>query len=92
MLLVGIGALIFVPVFKTITHLPPYIGILLGLGVLWVVSEFINPHLDEGERKKYSAGHALSRIDTSSVLFSLAFFWLLAHLNPCRRSIILQST
>ncbi|NOT74926.1 MAG: sodium:proton antiporter NhaD [Cyclobacteriaceae bacterium] len=74
MLLVGIGALIFVPVFKTITHLPPYIGILLGLGVLWVVSEFINPHLDEGERKKYSAGHALSRIDTSSVLF---FFGIL---------------
>ncbi|NOT73571.1 MAG: sodium:proton antiporter NhaD [Cyclobacteriaceae bacterium] len=74
MLLVGVGALVFVPVFKTLTHLPPYVGILLGLGVLWIVSEMINPHLDEDERKKYSAGNALSRIDTCSVLF---FFGIL---------------
>ncbi|MEJ0054716.1 MAG: sodium:proton antiporter NhaD [Bacteroidota bacterium] len=74
MLLVGVGALIFVPVFKTATHLPPYIGMLLGLGVLWVVSELINPDLDESERRKYSASHALSRIDVSSVLF---FFGIL---------------
>ncbi len=38
----GIGALLFVPVFKTVTHLPPYMGILLGLGVLWVTTEFIH--------------------------------------------------
>lgn len=71
MLLLGVGALIFVPVFKTVTHLPPYIGMLLGLGVLWVVSEFINPHADEAERRPLSAAGALSRIDTSSVLFFL---------------------
>ncbi|HWA34628.1 MAG TPA: sodium:proton antiporter NhaD, partial [Cyclobacteriaceae bacterium] len=46
MLVVGVGALVGVPIFKTVTHLPPYMGILLGLGVLWVVSELINPHLD----------------------------------------------
>jgi Na+/H+ antiporter NhaD/arsenite permease-like protein len=69
MFFVGVGALISVPIFKTVTHLPPYMGMLLGLGVLWVVSEFINPHLDEDERKKYSASYALSRIDVSSVLF-----------------------
>lgn len=68
-LFIGIGALIFVPVFKTVTHLPPYMGMLLGLGVIWVVSEFINPDADEGERKKFSASHALSRIDASSILF-----------------------
>lgn len=71
MLLLGVGALIFVPIFKTITHLPPYIGMLLGLGVLWVVSEFINPHADEADRRPFSAAGALSRIDTSSVLFFL---------------------
>lgn len=71
MLFLGVGALIFVPVFKTITHLPPYIGMLLGLGVLWVVSELINPHADEALRKPYTAAGALQRIDTSSVLFFL---------------------
>jgi Na+/H+ antiporter NhaD/arsenite permease-like protein len=68
---VGLGALLFVPLFKSVTHLPPYVGMLLGLGVVWVVSELINSSLDEGERKKYSAAEALSRIDTSSMLFFL---------------------
>ncbi len=71
MLFLGVGALIFVPVFKTFTHMPPYIGMLLGLGVLWVVSELINPHADEALRKPYTAAGALQRIDTSSVLFFL---------------------
>ena len=69
MLFVGVGALVSVPVFKTVTHLPPYMGMMLGLGVLWIVSELINPDLDEFEKKKYSAATALSRIDASSVLF-----------------------
>lgn len=69
MLIVGVGALVFVPIFKSITHLPPYMGMLLGLGVLWVVSEIINPDLDDFEKKKLSAAHALSRIDVSSILF-----------------------
>ncbi len=71
MLFLGVGALIFVPVFKTFTHMPPYMGMLLGLGVLWVVSEIINPHADETLRKPYTAAGALQRIDTSSVLFFL---------------------
>jgi len=71
MLSLGVGALVFVPIFKTFTHLPPYIGMLLGLGVLWVVSELINPHADEALRKPYTAAGALQRIDTSSVLFFL---------------------
>jgi len=69
MLFVGVGALVSVPIFKTVTHLPPYMGMLLGLGVLWVVSEVINPNLDDFQKKKYSAATALSRIDVSSVLF-----------------------
>jgi len=71
MLALGVGALIFVPIFKTATHLPPYLGMLLGLGVLWVVSEMINPEADEAARKPLSAAGALSRIDSSSVLFFL---------------------
>lgn len=70
-LLFGIGALIFVPVFKTFTHLPPYLGMLLGLAVVWVVSELLHIDKSEEEKKPYSAIHALSRIDVSSVLFFL---------------------
>jgi Na+/H+ antiporter NhaD/arsenite permease-like protein len=71
MLTLGILALVSVPVFKTITHLPPYLGMMLGLGILWVVSELINPDLDESVKKKYTAAHALTRIDMPSVLFFL---------------------
>jgi len=71
MLILGVGALISVPIFKTITHLPPYVGMLLGMGVLWIVSELINPELDELAKKNYSVAGALSRIDVPSVLFFL---------------------
>lgn len=74
MLLAGIGSLVFVPVFKSVTHLPPYMGILLGLGVLWIISEIINPAADEFERRKFSVATALSRADVPSVLF---FFGIL---------------
>jgi len=71
MFIVGICGLISVPVFKTLTHLPPYLGMLLALGVLWVISELINPEMDESEKKPYTASHALTRIDVPSVLFFL---------------------
>jgi NhaD family Na+/H+ antiporter len=71
MLITGISALIFVPIFKTITHLPPYMGILLGLGVVWVVSEILHSDKDEEERKPLTVSYALSRIDTPSILFFL---------------------
>lgn len=66
---VGLGMLLFVPIFKTVTHLPPYMGILLALGVVWVVSEILHSKKDEEDRKPYTAAHALSKIDTSSILF-----------------------
>ncbi len=71
MLVLGVGGLISVPIFKTVTHLPPYLGMLLALGVLWVVSELINPDMDESEKKHFTAAHALTRIDVPSVLFFL---------------------
>jgi Na+/H+ antiporter NhaD/arsenite permease-like protein len=71
MLMLGVGGLISVPVFKTVTHLPPYLGMLLALGVLWVVSELINPDMDEAEKRPYTAAGALTRIDVPSVLFFL---------------------
>jgi len=70
-LFLGITALISVPIFKTYTHLPPYMGMLLGLGVLWIVSEFLHPGLDDAVKKKYTVAGALSRVDVPSVLFFL---------------------
>ncbi len=71
MLILGVGGLVSVPIFKTITHLPPYLGMLLALGVLWVVSELINPDMDEADKRPYTAAGALTRIDVPSVLFFL---------------------
>jgi NhaD family Na+/H+ antiporter len=71
MLLTGLGTLLFVPIFKTITHLPPYMGILFGLGIVWVVSEILHSGKDEEERHPFTVAHALSKIDTSSILFFL---------------------
>ncbi|MCW5910153.1 MAG: sodium:proton antiporter NhaD [Cyclobacteriaceae bacterium] len=71
MLILGVGGLISVPIFKTVTHLPPYLGMLLALGVLWVASELINPDMDEAEKRPYTAAGALTRIDVPSVLFFL---------------------
>lgn len=81
MLLVGVGALLFVPIFKTVTHLPPYLGMLFGLGVLWIVSEMIHIDKTEEEKKPYSAIHALSKIDTSSVLFFLGILLAISALE-----------
>ncbi|KAK4258790.1 hypothetical protein QN277_005200 [Acacia crassicarpa] len=66
---VGTGALIFVPVFKALTGLPPYMGMLLGLGVLWILTDAI--HYGESERQKLKVPQALSRIDTQGALFFL---------------------
>lgn len=71
MFFVGLGGLLFVPVFKTVTHLPPYMGILLSLGVIWVVSEILHGDKDEAARKPFTAAYALSRIDAPSILFFL---------------------
>ncbi|MDH4092173.1 MAG: sodium:proton antiporter NhaD [Cyclobacteriaceae bacterium] len=71
MLILGVGALVSVPIFKTFTHLPPYLGMLGGLGMLWVVSELIHPELEEAVKKNFTAAGALARIDVPSVLFFL---------------------
>jgi Na+/H+ antiporter NhaD/arsenite permease-like protein len=74
MLILGLGVMLGVPVFKIVTHLPPYIGMMAGLGILWVVSELTDPNVDESLRKNYTAAAALSRIDVPSILF---FFGIL---------------
>ncbi|XP_025802816.1 sodium/proton antiporter 1-like [Panicum hallii] len=68
-LAVGVGALVFVPVFKALTGLPPFMGMLLGLGILWILTDAI--HFGDSERQRLKVPQALSRIDTQGILFFL---------------------
>ncbi len=70
-LCLGVGALLFVPIFKTITHLPPYLGMLGGLGVLWIVSEIVHRNSNSEEKEKYIISSILTKIDIPSILFFL---------------------
>ena len=80
MLFLGLCTIVFVPIFKTLTHLPPYIGMMLSLSVVWLVSEYIHPeeNFDEERRHLYSAHTALSRIEFSSILFFLGILMAVA--------------
>ncbi len=68
----GIGLLLFVPIFKTVTHLPPFMGILLGLGILWLTTEILHRNDGhDGQRSPLSVVEILRRVDVPSVLFFL---------------------
>lgn len=77
----GIGVLVCVPVFKSLTHLPPFMGMIIGLGILWAVSEIVHKDKDEKEKVQFSVAHALGRIDTPSVLFFLGILLSVAALQ-----------
>ncbi|MDQ3843181.1 MAG: sodium:proton antiporter NhaD [Bacteroidota bacterium] len=80
-LALGIGALVFVPVFKTITHLPPFMGMLFGVSVLWVVTEIIHKNKKEEDKGAFSVVSALQKADTPSVLFFLGILVAIAALE-----------
>ncbi|MCI6559717.1 MAG: sodium:proton antiporter NhaD [Prevotella sp.] len=82
--LLGVGGLIFVPIFKSITHLPPFVGILLVLGVLWAVTEIFYRHLPHSSGKsgmQKRVTNMLSRIDMSTILFFLGILMAVACLE-----------
>lgn len=67
----GVGVLIFVPIFKTITHLPPFMAILFGLGLMWIITEIIHSKKDTADKDSLTVVYALRKIDTPSILFFL---------------------
>jgi NhaD family Na+/H+ antiporter len=75
----GLGALIFVPIFKALTGLPPFMGILIGLGALWLVTDIL--HGDEEKTQHLRVPHILTRIDTSGVLFFLGILLCISALD-----------
>ena len=77
----GVGGLVFVPVFKTITHLPPFMGILLVLGVLWTVTEIFHHNTSEDDTMAKRVSDLLSRIDLSTIMFFLGILMAVAVLQ-----------
>ncbi|WP_245326908.1 sodium:proton antiporter NhaD, partial [Bradyrhizobium sacchari] len=81
MFYLGLGTLIAVPAFKAVTHLAPFMGILFGLGVLWLVGEIVHRHKDEHVRQPLTLVHALTRIDMGSVVFFVGILLAVACLE-----------
>lgn len=77
----GILGLLFVPIFKTITHLPPFMGMMLSLGVLWVVTELMHAKKKHEDKRSLSVIGVLQKIDTASVLFFLGILLAVAALQ-----------
>ncbi len=67
----GVGLLLFVPVFKTVTHLPPFMGMLLALGLMWIITTVIHKSKEPEIAEKYTVAKALQKVDTPSILFFL---------------------
>ena len=74
LLILGVSLLLFVPVFKTFTHLPPFMGMLLGLGVMWVVTELMHKKKHEDVKKELTVVHVLKRVETSTIFFFLGIY------------------
>ncbi|MBT8196210.1 MAG: sodium:proton antiporter NhaD [Bacteroidia bacterium] len=77
----GVAGLLFVPIFKTVTHLPPFMGMLLSLGVLWVITERMHRNKNEEDKHELSVINALKKIDVASVLFFLGILVAIASLQ-----------
>jgi Na+/H+ antiporter NhaD/arsenite permease-like protein len=81
MFFLGLGILVAVPVFKALTHLPPFMGILLGLGLLWLVGDLVHKDKEDEAKAHLTLVSALTRIDMSAVLFFVGILLSVATLE-----------
>ncbi len=81
LLFMGIGALLFVPVFKTFTHLPPYMGMLFGLGVIWLTTELIHKNKSDEDKRKLTVIGVLRKVDVPTIFFFLGILSAVAALQ-----------
>ena len=91
-LLLGVGLLLCVPLFKTLTHLPPYLGMLGALGILWTTSEIIHRKSTPEIQHHYSINNILTRIDVPSVLFFLGILMAVSALATAGHLTLLSYT
>ena len=77
----GLGVLVAVPVFKTVTHLPPFMGVFFGLGLLWLVADLMHKGKEDDQKSQLTLVHALTRIDMSSIVFFIGILLAVATLE-----------
>jgi Na+/H+ antiporter NhaD/arsenite permease-like protein len=87
----GVAGLLFVPVFKTYTHLPPFMGMMLSLGILWAVTEIIHKSKNDEEKSQLSVIGVLRKVDTASVLFFLGILLAVSGLQSSGQLAIVAS-
>jgi len=92
MLCMGIGALLFVPVFHSITDLPPYMGMLIGLAILWVITEVLQRLRPQRDNSRLTIPSVLAKIDVSSILFFLGILLAIAALQVCGHLLFLSDS
>ncbi|MEM8734087.1 MAG: sodium:proton antiporter NhaD, partial [Planctomycetota bacterium] len=80
-LALGFAGLIFVPIFKSVTHLPPFVGMMFSLSVIWIVSEFVKKDLDEATASSTNVVTVLKKIDSASILFFLGILLAVGSLD-----------
>ena len=90
-LIVGVSALLFVPVFKTVTHLPPYMGMLLGLAVIWTLSEILNRNRDDEATNHLAVSRVLQKVDIPTILFFLGILSAVASMQSAGQLSILSN-
>jgi Na+/H+ antiporter NhaD/arsenite permease-like protein len=81
MFCMGLGTLVAVPIFKSVTHLPPFMGILFGLGILWLVGELLHRNKEDDDKAHLTLVHALMKIDLSSIVFFIGILLAVATLE-----------
>ncbi len=91
-LIAGVLVLLFVPIFKSVTHLPPYLGMLGGLGALWVLTELLKKRHPKRDNNKYAITTIITKIDTPSVLFFLGILLAVAALEVCGHLMLLSTS
>ena len=77
----GVAGLLFVPIFKTVTHLPPYVGMLLSLGVLWLVTEILHRSKNHEQKSALSVIGVLKKVDVPTIFFFLGILLAVASLQ-----------
>ena len=92
MLILGVGLLLFVPVFKTFTHLPPYLGMLLGLSIIWIVTEIMHRKRGKGIRTHLLVSRVLRKVEITTVLFFLGILTAVAALQSAGHLTLLSQS
>jgi Na+/H+ antiporter NhaD/arsenite permease-like protein len=90
LLILGVSGLLFVPIFKTVTHLPPYMGMLLSLSVIWAITEILHKNKEKEIKDKLRPVNILKKVDTPTVLFFLGILSAVAAMQSAGHLAILS--